>query len=167
MPESTDLFTYFTIISSLFFGYGCYRLAKKRDRNEIIWAATGLFFGIFALLTLLLLPKKTKISKSPIKETAGKANVMHNEQSAALDDDAFETPKAPRLSSSKNLNWYYISATESTEIKGPFGINDLRKEIHGSKLDGGTYVWCEEFEDWTLLSDFSNASLILDADFIE
>lgn len=167
MAASTDLLTLASIISSIIFAYGCYSMAKKRNRNEIGWGITGLFFGIFAFVTILLLSKKETGTKEAIQETAGNSGIMHNEGSAALDDDSFEIPKAPRLSSSKSLNWYYIAPTENTEIKGPFGINDLRKEIHDSKLDGGTYVWCEEFEDWTLLSEFSNASLILDADFIE
>ena len=167
MTEPTNLTILLSLIYKVACSAYCFNLAKKRGRNEIAWTVLGFLFDIFTIATIALLPKKEKAEKQPIKESAGDSGVMFNEGAAALNEDSFEMPKAPRLSSSKNLNWYYIAATEDTEIKGPFGLNDLRKEIHNNTLDGSTYVWCEEFEDWTKLSEFSNASLVLDADFIE
>ena len=39
---------------------GCYFLAKEKNRNEWGWFLGGVFFGIFALLLVLLLPSLPK-----------------------------------------------------------------------------------------------------------
>ena len=154
------------LIASIICTISCYYLAKKRGRNPIIWGSLGAFFSILPLIALAFTPKKEEKESAPIKETTGNG-VMLSDGAAAINDDAFELPKAPRISSSKSLNWYYVQKGEKDEIKGPFSLNDLRKEIHHHGLDSTTYIWCDESDDWTKIAEFSNASLLLDADFIE
>jgi len=38
------------------FGWACYSLAVKKNRNTALWAVLGVLFGIFALLVILFLP---------------------------------------------------------------------------------------------------------------
>lgn len=40
------------------FAVGCYFVAKSKNRNAGAWAVAGLFFGVFALLVVALMPKK-------------------------------------------------------------------------------------------------------------
>jgi len=169
MNEPSTLFTLFTLLVSAVFAVSCYQIAKKKGRNEKLWGMLGLFFGAIALLNLVFLPKRQNaIQSRPIQETSGSIASIQNEAAQPLDnEDYYELPKAPRIPGSKSLNWYYINAKKDDEIKGPFSINTLRKEIFDNKLDGSTYIWCEELEDWTLISEFSNCNLILDPDFIE
>ncbi|MCH9811724.1 DUF4339 domain-containing protein [bacterium] len=162
--EQQEVPGYFLFLIPLLFAISCYTLAKKLGRNPIIWAGLGLIFNLIALIALAFSAKKETAKSNPIKETTGNG-VMHNDGAAAINDDSFEMPKAPRISSSKSLNWHYINS--DNEIKGPFSLNDLRKEIHTNKLDSTTYIWCDEFEEWTQITEFSNASLLLDSDFIE
>ena len=162
--EETQVPAYFAFIP-IFFAIACYFLAKKNGRNPIFWSIIGLMLPPFPLIALAILGEKKETPNDPIKETSGNGT-MHNDGAAALNDDAFEMPKAPRISSSKSLHWHYISGNDN-EIKGPFSLNDLRKEIHTHKLDSTTYIWCDEFEEWTQIAEFSNASLLLDSDFIE
>lgn len=42
------------IIVGLLFAWACHYLAGKRNRNQVNWAIGGFLFGIFALVTLLL-----------------------------------------------------------------------------------------------------------------
>lgn len=166
MEEPSMLLILISLCTTALFMVACFNQAKKKSRNEIGWAAAGLFFGFFALLTILLLPKKTKDVKAPVKEAA--SPVMESKASEAFaGDEPFDLPRAPRISGSKALDWYFIDSTEDNTIKGPLSVDDLRKELHAKTLNGETYIWCEEFEDWTLISEFSNASLLLDPDFIE
>ncbi len=168
MNEPSTLFTIFTLLVSVVFAVSCYTLAKKKERNEKLWAILGLFFGALALLIIVFLPKKQNTIKTPIQETSGSIASIQSEAAQPFDtEDSYELPKAPRIPGSKSLNWYYINAKKDDEIKGPFSINTLRKEIFDNKLDGSTYIWCEELEDWALISEFSNCNLILDPDFIE
>lgn len=161
--EEVEIPIYFYLIPILF-SVACYLLAKKLNRNPILWAILGLCLPCIPLIALVFLGEKKQNPSDPIKETSGNGTML-NEGAAALNDDSFEMPKAPRISSSKSLNWHYING--DNEIKGPFSINDLRKEIHTNKLDSTTYIWCDEFEEWTQIAEFSNASLLLDSDFIE
>lgn len=34
----------------LFFGWACYKLAEKQNRNEILGAVLGVLFGVFAVI---------------------------------------------------------------------------------------------------------------------
>ena len=167
MNESSTILIILSLIIPSLFARLCYIIAKKRGRNEILWAVLGFFFHVFAILTLYLFPKKEITEPTPIKEQAGGLSSLHNESAASLDDnESFDIPRLKRLSANRSLDWYYIDPSENNAIKGPHKIKDLREEIHKKKLDCNCYVWCEEFEEWTLISEFSNSSLILDADFI-
>lgn len=168
MNEPSTLVTILSLIISSLFAGMCYITAKKRGRNEKLWAVLGLFFGVFAVLALYLFPKKGIPPTTPIQEQAGPISSIHNESAASLEDDeSFEIPRQKRLSSSRSLDWYYIDPSEDNAINGPHKIKELREVIHMKKLDCNTYIWCEEFDEWTVISEFSNASLILDADFID
>lgn len=37
-------------------GYGCYAIAKSKNRNKGLWAILGVLFGIFAVIIISLLP---------------------------------------------------------------------------------------------------------------
>ena len=168
MTESSTFLTILSLIIPSLSARLCYIIAKKRGRNEILWAILGFLFSPFAIVALYLFPKKEITEATPIKEQAGRASSMHNESAASLDDsENFDTPRLKRLSANRSLDWYYIDSSENNAIKGPHKIKELREEIHKKNLDCNCYVWCEEFEEWTLISEFSNSSLILDADFIE
>ena len=168
MEEPSTFITFFAIVISALFGAFCFQLAKKRGRNEKVWGVLGFLFGFMALITLFFLPAKKKPIKARIKETSAHISSMENKGAEALSgDEAFDVPRAPRISGSKSLTWHFIDSTEDNSIKGPLAIDELRKEIHAKNLDASTYIWCEEFEEWTQICDFSNASLLLDTDYIE
>ena len=38
-------------------GYGCYKIAEVKGRNEVLWAVLGLIFGVFPLLAIAILPE--------------------------------------------------------------------------------------------------------------
>ena len=168
MQDPNIFFHLLTIAIAIVFGTICYFIAKGKARNEAAWAILGFLFCFIAFAILICLPKKTKTAiNEPLKEGSSSGNALHNESAAALNnEDSFE-PRKPRLSGSKTLNWYYINQKGNNSILGPFSINELRKQIQTNKLDPSTYIWCEEFEGWIKISEFSNSSLLLDSDFIE
>ena len=149
--------------------YFSHKTAKQKGRSGELWAVLTLLFGIFAIIALILLPKLKKTRK---KKLAGdpslKKKVMHSESAAPLDnEESFQEPRAPRLSANKSLSWYFVDQKDNDAIKGPYNINALRKHIHENDLDSQTFVWCEEFDSWTQINEFSNSSLMMDKDFIE
>ena len=40
--------------------YICYRRAKKLNRDEMLWSLLGALFGLFAIIVVFLLEKKSK-----------------------------------------------------------------------------------------------------------
>ena len=38
------------------FGWVCYNIAKSKNRNSELWAVFGILFGIFAVITISVLP---------------------------------------------------------------------------------------------------------------
>jgi hypothetical protein len=168
MNESAIFFQILTVLIPVAFGVFCYFIAKSKGRNESLWAVLGVIFCFIAFVILICMPKKSKTSiKEPVKEKAVGLKAVYNESAAALNtDDTFE-PRKPRISASKALSWHYINQKQGNSILGPFSINELRKQIQTYKLDLNTYIWCEELEDWTKISEFSNSSFLLDTDFIE
>jgi hypothetical protein len=169
MNEPATIFSLIHITITLITAYFCFHLAKKRSRNPLLWA--GLAFlpivGFASMVILFLLPPQKKKRTKPVKETSGIAPAIHSESAALNNDESFDTPRVPRLPGSKSLTWYFIDTTIESEIKGPFSLNELRKQVVEHKLDETTLVWCEEFEEWAPISKFSNSSLIMDQDFIE
>lgn len=37
-------------------GYSCYAIAKSKNRNRKLWAILGILFGLFAIITIAILP---------------------------------------------------------------------------------------------------------------
>lgn len=138
-------------------------LAKQRGRNPVIWFFIGLFFSLLGLLLLLLLPSKaTEAKQEDIKVPDIKA--AHNESAAFSDDSMYAGPSMPRISRDSTLDWYYID--NSSKVIGPLKLSELRKALLENKMDQKTYIWCDEFLDWTLISDLQNGSFLLDKDFL-
>lgn len=165
---TTSIIGFLSILLGAYLLIFCYKTAKEKSRNPYLWVALTILFGIFAAIALILLPSKKNLTKDPIKETPGPSSSLHNESAASLDsEENFEIPRAPRLSGSKSLSWYFVDQKDNDAIKGPFSLNNLRKHIHEENLDSSTYIWCEEFESWTQIQEFSNSSLLMDKDFIE
>jgi len=168
MIESNGLLTFLSFASSCLFGAFCFTAAKKRGRNTLLWTMLGFFFGIFAAAVIFFLPIKKEPLQEEAKEPAAPIKAMDNESAEAFPDEgAFDVPRAPRLSGSKSLSWYYIDPSEDNSIKGPISIDELRKVIHTNGFDASLYIWTDEFEDWIQICECSNASLLLDADFID
>lgn len=45
------------LIVWILIGVLCYKLAKDKNRNEIVWGILGFLFSLIALVILLCLPK--------------------------------------------------------------------------------------------------------------
>jgi len=168
MDDFNTLLALLSVVIPSLLGVVCYYTAKGQGRNPKVWGALGFFFGIFAIIALLILPKKENKLSNPLKEPCAKDLKIHNESAASIEDNEnFDFPRQKRLSANRTLDWYYIDPSVGNAIKGPYKIKEFREEIQKNKLDCNGYIWCEEFDQWSLISDFSNANLILDPDFIE
>ncbi len=139
-------------------------IAKQRGRNPVIWFFIGLFFSLFGLILLLLLPSKINLQPKQEDIKVPDIKTTHSESAALSDDSMYSGPSMPRISRDTSLDWYFIDNT--SKIIGPLKLSELRKALIENKMDQKTYIWCEEFLDWTLISDLQNGASLLDPDFL-
>jgi hypothetical protein len=121
------------IALSLFLAWCCSLSAKKRGRNPSTWFIAGAFFGIFALITLFILPNRNA-GKVPVGPSA---------------------PKAPPLEAISPLHaekmWYYLG--EQQEQFGPMSFHALSRAWNEGLVREQTFVWNEAMENWLHFRD--------------
>ena len=98
------------LIASLF-GCMCAYVAKKTDKNPIIWFAIGAFFGVFGLLAILYLTNKT----------------IRSRQLATASVEIKKEIKLP------HKMWYYLDADQKQY--GPVSSFSVHQELKDKKID--------------------------------
>lgn len=127
--------TFLSIALSLVLAWACCHYARRRGRNPTRWFILGALFGIFALITLFILPiyklKSNQVSEEPT------------------------SPKAPELTALFPLHaeklWYYLD--EQKKQFGPMSFSALNKAWSDGEVRDLTFVWNEEMENWKHLKD--------------
>jgi hypothetical protein len=117
----------FTSIFSL--AKGCRNLAATRGRNPTIWFIAGLFFGLFALLLLLVLPSRRR------KVILANQKPPVSQPTLAL----LDTNHIGKL-------WYFLDSEK--QQFGPMSFDALSRAWREGKVGEQTYVWNEEMENW-------------------
>lgn len=120
--------TFLSILLSLTLGWGCSHLAKQRGRSPLNWFIAGLFFGIFALIVLFILPNRRRGETShPVIPQ--------------------KIPRLTLLSPSHEEKLWYFLDEEKTQI-GPMSFDALSKAWIEGKIRENTYVWNELMDNW-------------------
>jgi hypothetical protein len=139
-------------------------IAKQRNRNPIAWFFVGLFFSLFGLLLLLALPSKAIPAEEKEEAKVPDIKTMHSDAAALSDGSMYNEPSIPRISRDSQIDWYYIDS--KAKITGPLKLPELRKALIEAKMDAKTYIWCEEYLDWTQIFSIQNGESLLDPDFL-
>jgi hypothetical protein len=157
-----SFYTISILIAWLISGAVTALIAKQKNRNPIAWFFIGLLFGVLGILAITVLAAK------PSKKDAEVASVAISEarSESALPADSGRSHLGPvkRIPTNKSLQWYYLN--KNVDTIGPLTVDDLRRQIFDNKLDGSTYIWCEEFADWSQISEFQNNNILLDPDLL-
>lgn len=117
---------FFIIIKSALMGIASAYFANRLKKDPYIWFLLGFLFGLISLVILLILDIiKKKKSPSPQKKRV---------------DDIIDS-----------RFWYYLSNDKTT--LGPLSLCRLKDLFSENKISPNTYVWAEDFKDWTLLKN--------------
>jgi hypothetical protein len=120
---------FYSLIFSIFTAFACAHYAKRRGRNPFYWFMGGVFFGIFALITLILLPRKAQCVIASVPVAA---------------------PPPVRLQALAETQtkkfWYYLDAER--QQSGPMSFEALGKAWTDGRVNGSSLVWNEELETW-------------------
>ena len=146
-------------------GFTTAYIAKQRNRNTTGWFFIGLFFSLFGLLLLLVLPSKTPQTTDKENVKVPDIKAAYNEAAALSDDSMYREPSLPRISRDPTIDWYYVDS--KSKISGPHKLPKLRKALIEGKHDSSTYIWCEEFLDWIQIGELQNGASLLDPDFLK
>ncbi|MBS0605220.1 MAG: DUF4339 domain-containing protein [Verrucomicrobia bacterium] len=130
-----NLQTFLSIALSLVLAWGCSHYAKRRGRNPMIWFAAGALFGIFALITLFILPvRKAAAKQVPEGPTVSKAPTL-----------ALLSPMHAEKF------WYFLD--DQKKQFGPMSFDALTKARLEGTVGEQTFVWNEEMENWQRFKD--------------
>lgn len=146
---------------------GCINIpiAKQRNRNPVNWFFIGFLFSLLGLLLLIALPSRAnESSKVEDVKVPDIKKAPHAEAAAIPDGPLFPSAIQLRVSRDSTIDWYFID--QRSDIIGPLKLNELRKALIERKLDNQTYIWCEEFPDWTQIYQLQNGASLLDPDFL-
>lgn len=152
------------MIIALIGGISAALIAKNKGRNPLIWFFLTLLCVPLGLFILCLLSPATKREEQKVP-----AETLPRQASseAAFSDDLggeMNDLHSRRLPTNQAIDWYFID--QNLETVGPLSMDQLRKALIDRHLDPTTYIWCEEFSDWTQISEFQNGSILFDADLL-
>jgi hypothetical protein len=132
---------FFGLLVSAIFGTFCSRRAKEFKLDHRFWFFLGFFFGLMALIALYIITRKLK--KNP------------PEPVVTAPPPEPETPLTPFLLDSKKF-WYYLDP--SNQQFGPMSADALGDAWKKGDVTLDTYVWNEDFENWTPLKHLNPPS---------
>jgi len=124
------MYYFYSFLLGLCNAFLCAHYAKRRGRNPFNWFIGGAFFGLLALATLFLLPRKRALVVA-------------------------STPKPPLLEplslSHVGKLWYYLDREKKQQ--GPMSLEALSKAFFSGEIEEKTYVWNEAMDSWKHLAD--------------
>ncbi len=141
-------------------------VAKRKGKNPLVWFAMGTLFSVLGLMILLMLPKN---KDDEDKSTLAPVHSMSSEGGLHAEEEGFNepSPSVKRIKPDPTLQWHYIFESDNiVEVRGPMSIDELRKAVVNLKLPITTFIWCDEFPDWTPISEFQNSSYLTDKELI-
>lgn len=154
MNSSAFPFTFFLLYICL--GMLTAYLATKKNRNPIGWFLAGMFFGIFAVIFLLILPPLSFTQDDDSSEREDSEDFFL--QNTLEDSEIISIPDTINQAAIDTEKWFYLSK-DRTNV-GPLSIVQLAaflEECKNSPEKGidpkELWVWKKGMADWRKVKD--------------
>jgi hypothetical protein len=118
--------------------------APSKGRSSLNWFFIGLFFGVFGLLLLFLLPslkKDEEISKGGLPA----------EKTPSIEQKSQEV--SPHLEEIKKDDWFYLDGNKKPQ--GPCTRESMKEKWQQGSLSQESWVWNESIVVWKKIADVS------------
>ncbi len=122
------------ILSWVLIGYITSRQAVRRGRNPAFWFFIGMIFGVFGLLTLLLLP-------GPMSK---------HESQKTIATPAPSQPLTPPDEIQGKI-WYYLD--NEHQQQGPMSFDKLKDNWQKQAISEHTLIWNESLDEWKTIKE--------------
>lgn len=132
------------MMMGVIWGLACMYLAKQKGRDPRAWFLLGLFFSIFALAILFLVPSQKKMQ----------AVALAKAEAALKDKEILEKTSFTPLKTTLSLRkWYYLDANHDQH--GPVNFDELKEQKLKGNISNSTYLWSEGMLEWQILDNLS------------
>lgn len=155
MTSSMTLTLILWILTGLATGY----LAYRRGRDPYIWFALGIFFGILAILALVLLPP-VKSTEEEGTATERLEEVAERRQRQLKEQEKMENAPDLQPQSVETKEWFYLD--KAKQQQGPVSFYSLNAAWENGDISQQSYVWTEGMPEWKKIQDLTDLSQVLE-----
>jgi len=141
--------TMITMILWMLMGVATSYFAFRRGRDPYIWFALGIFFGVLAMLVLVLLP--SLINENELEVDRKNQAIVEGEERRIVEEEKIEN--APNLlpQSVQTKDWFYLD--KARQQQGPFSFYIVSELWQNGELEAQSLVWTEGMVEWKKIVD--------------
>lgn len=133
-------------------------LAYQRSRDPYIWFALGMFFGILAMLALVLLPPVK--SKEELEMDQRNKEIIERREKQMEEQEKIESAPNLEPQSIETKEWFYLD--KERQQRGPFSFYVINELWESANLNAHTLVWTEGMPEWKKIQEIPELNDILE-----
>lgn len=149
--------TELTMILWILMGIATSYIANQRGRDPYIWFALGMFFGVLALLTLVLLPQ---VKAEELEKDERNKEIVERREKQMEEQERIENAPDLEPQSIETKEWFYLD--KERQQHGPLSFYVINELWEGGTVNSQTYVWTEGMPEWKRVQEISDLYDILE-----
>lgn len=152
--------TMLTMILWMLMGIATSYIASQRGRDPYIWFALGMFFGILAMLALVLMPPGK--SQQELDKDQRTKEIVERREKQMEEQEKIEKAADLEPQSLEAKEWFYLD--KERQPQGPFSYYVIHELWESGVVDPQILVWTEGMSEWKKVQDIPELLYILDND---
>lgn len=149
--------TLLTMILWMLMGIVTAYFANQRGRDPYIWFALGIFFGLLAMIALVLLPPLKSEEEMAIDER--NKEIVERREKQVGEEEKLESAPDLQPQSVETKEWFYLD--KSHQQQGPTSFFLINELWEGGDINVQTLVWTEGMPDWRKVGDVPDLHEVL------
>jgi GYF domain 2 len=150
--------TLLTMVLWTLIGIATSYIANRKGRDPYIWFALGAFFGILAMLALVLLPPVK--SEKELEQDERNKEIVERREKQMEEQEKIENAPNLEPQSIETKEWFYLD--NERKQQGPLSFYVINELWEGGSLTPQTYVWTEGMPEWKRVQEIPDLRDILE-----
>lgn len=147
-----------TMILWMLMGVATAYLAYQRGRDPYIWFAIGIFFGLLAMLVLVLLPPVK--SEEELEADQRNEEIIERREKQVEEQERLENAPDMQPQSVETQEWFCFD--KAGQQQGPLSFYSLNEMWENGEINSKSYVWTEGMADWKHISNTPDLHQVLE-----